>query len=443
VPDSLPDAARPESGADRRTDDRIVVRRSGPLSGTVTPGGAKNSVLKLMAATLLAPGRYELTNVPGISDVGTMAALLAAMGVVSHHPDGQTDRLVMVSPEHVVPEAPYELAEAIRASIAVLGPLLTRCGEARVSLPGGDDFGTRPIDMHIKGLEAMGAVIELRHGVLHADAPSGLRGAEFMLEFPSVGATENIVMAAIGAKGTTVLDNAAREPEITDLLTMLVAMGAHIDGIGSPTLTIEGVPTSRLHPVTHRVVPDRLEVATFLSALAVVGGELTIPDGRAAQMEMFLRKLREMGVTVTDTGDGLWASATGHITSVDLATLPYPGIATDYKPIIAVVLSLGDGVGIVTENLYAGRFRYTEELARLGANIRTEGHHVIIRGVPGLQGAPVKAHDIRAGACLVVAGLAAAGETVIANPWHIDRGYTDLVAKLQSVGGNIERIGPG
>lgn len=420
--------------------DRIVVRRGRALSGTVKPGGAKNSVLKLMAATLLSEGTFELTNVPGISDVDTMGQLLGAMGVVMRRDPLDVHRIWLDVPSSVVPEAPYELAEAIRASIVVMGPLLARCGQARISLPGGDDFGTRPIDMHIRGLEAMGASIELKHGVLHASASSGLTGAEITLDFPSVGATENIVMAAVGAKGTTIVDNAAREPEITDLVSMLQEMGADIEGVGSATLVVHGQPTAELHPVSHRVIPDRLEVATFLASLAVAGGELTIEDGCASHMERFLSKLGQMGVTVTDTGTGLWAHSGGHIASVDVATLPYPGIATDYKPLITVMLSMGNGVGIVTENLYAGRFRYIEELLRMGADIRTNGHHAVVRGVKELQGAPVKAHDIRAGACLVVAGLGASGETVIANPFHIDRGYENLVGKLASVGADIERL---
>ena len=393
-----------------------------------------------MAATLLCEGEFELTNVPGISDVGTMGELLGAMGVVMTRDSAHADRIRLAVPAVVTPEAPYELAEAIRASIVVMGPLLARCGEARISMPGGDDFGTRPIDMHIRGLEAMGAVIELKHGVLHATAPSGLRAADITLDFPSVGATENIVMAAVGAKGTTTLDNAAREPEITDLLTMLQEMGADIEGIGSATLTIHGQPMTAFKAVSHRVIPDRLEVATFLASLAVAGGDITITDGCASHMELFLSKLGQMGLTITDTGTGLWAHGEGKVQSVDVATLPYPGVATDYKPLVTVMLSLGNGVGIVTENLYAGRFRYIEELLRMGADIRTNGHHAVVRGVPRLQGAPVKAHDIRAGACLVVAGLAADGETVIANPFHIDRGYENLVGKLAHLGANIERL---
>lgn len=424
----------------RSSIDHIVVRRGAPLSGTVLPGGAKNSVLKLMAATLLAQGSYELTNVPGISDVGTMAMLLQSMGVCVTKDATRSGVLHLDVPASVSPEAPYELASAIRASIVVLGPLLTRCGEARVALPGGDDFGTRPVDLHIRGLQAMGAMIELKHGVLHAIAPSGLHGAEFTLDFPSVGATENIVLAAVGAKGTTVLDNAAREPEITNLLNMLQAMGADIEGVGTSTVTVHGRALADLVAVSHRTVPDRLEVATYLAALAVAGGELTIRDGQAAHMQLFLSKLRQMGMTITDTGTGLYAYSPGRIRSVDFATLPYPGIATDFKPFITAMLSVGDGVGIVTENLYAGRFRYIEELVRMGADIRTSGHHAVVRGVPRLQGAPVRAHDIRAGACLIVAGLGADGETVIADPFHVDRGYENLVPMLAAAGADVERV---
>jgi UDP-N-acetylglucosamine 1-carboxyvinyltransferase len=423
--------------------DRIVIRRSSPLSGVLRPGGAKNSVLKLMAAALLVEGKTQLTNVPGISDVGTMGALLEAMGVAVAWDQTHPDVLTLDVSAQIIPVAPFELADAIRASIVVLGPLLARCGQAQVALPGGDNFGTRPVDMHIRGLEALGAVIELRDGVLHATAPHGLHGASILLDFPSVGATENIVMAAIGATGTTILDNAAREPEIVDLLRLLCEMGANIDGIGSSRLVIEGRPVTEFRPVTHRVISDRLEVATFLASLAVVGGDIHIDDACASDMELFLFKLRQMGVDVTSTGRGLQASADGKIRSVDVATLPYPGIATDYKPLITMMLSLGDGVSIVTENLYAGRFRYVDELRVMGADIRTDGHHAVVRGVPGFRGAVVEAHDIRAGACLVAAGLAAEGETVITNPFHIDRGYENLVAKLAGVGADIQRCGPG
>lgn len=426
--------------ADERVTDRVVVTGGHELSGTVTVGGAKNSVLKLMAATLMAPGRFELSNVPAISDVSTMGELLATMGAAWHHPGGDISQLVIDSPDEPFPEAPFEQAESIRASISVLGPLLARCGRARVPLPGGDNFGTRPVDIHLRGLAALGAEIELVDSVLVADATSGLRGARITLDFPSVGATENIVMAAVGAKGASVLDNVAREPEIVDLCNMLNEMGAQIEGVGSATLTVHGVPIPDLHAVSHRVVPDRLEVATFLAAVAVAGGEVTINDAWSPHMELFLEKLRLMGLHVTDVGNAVWVRSDRRLRSLDFATLPYPGIATDYKPLIVVMLSLANGTGIVTENLYAGRFRYVDELEAMGADIRVDGHHAVVRSVEGLRGADVTAHDIRAGACLVVAGLAAKGVTRIANPWHIDRGYGGLVAKLAALGADIARV---
>src|SRR4051812_6797099 len=428
--------------------DCIVVRAGAPLSGAIRVGGAKNSVLKLMAAAIMAEGTYALTNVPDIADVRIMSDLLGALGLdVALVPAAGLDdggvpgpaALRIVRPPEVRTEAPYELVERIRASIVVLGPLLGRCGEARVSMPGGDDFGARPIDMHLRGLEALGAHFELRHGYLEGRA-DGLRGASITLEFPSVGATENILMAAVHAKGTTVLDNAAREPEVADLCTFLNAMGAQIDGVGSSTVVVHGVEPGALRPADHRVVSDRVEAATYLAALAVAGGDLTLHEAHHAHMGMLVAKVEEMGMTVTDTGGGLWVKAPDRLRSVDVATLPYPGVATDYKPLVTAMLAVADGVGIVTENLFAGRFRYVEELARMGADIRTDSHHAVVRGVERLSGAPVRAHDIRAGASLVVAGLAADGETVISAAHHIDRGYENIVGKLASVGADIERI---
>ncbi len=417
-------------------DDRILIRRGGPLHGEVTVPGAKNSVLKLMAATLLADGEYHLGNVPDIADVPIMGDLLAAIGVsCTREADG---RLLLVNRGDIVPVAPYELVERIRASINVLGPLLGRFGRVVLSLPGGDDFGSRPIDMHLKGLEAMGATFELHHGNVEAHADR-LHGAELTLDFPSVGATENILTAAVHAKGTTVIDNAAREPEIADLCQMLLSMGADVEGVGSSTLVIHGVEPGTLHATDHDVVADRIQAATYLAAVAVSGGEVVLRGARADHMDMLLRRFNDMGVTVTDIGGGLAVWAQGRLRAIDVATLPYPGIATDYKPLIVTMLSVAEGVGIVTENLYPGRFRYVEELQRLGADIRTDGHHAVVRGVQRLSGAPVRAPDIRAGAALVVAGLAADGETSVTGTHHIDRGYDDLVGRLLSLGADIER----
>ena len=418
--------------------DRIVVRPNGPLSGTIVLSGAKNSALKLMAACLLAEGDHVLRNVPRIADVSIMAELLRAIGltvVVNEHGEVR----VHTGPD-ISPDASEELCEPIRASIVVLGPLLAVCGRARVALPGGDQIGPRPIDLHLKGLEALGAEFELEHGVVVGRAPLGLRGAHVMLDFPSVGATENIVMAAVLAEGTTMLDNAAREPEIQDICRFLNALGARISGIGTTTLKIEGVARETLRGAEHSVVPDRVEAATYLAAVGVAGGDLHIVDARAEHMEMVLTKMSEMGMWVNAEANGVSVKAPERLTAIDVATLPYPGVATDYKPLITAMLSVSDGVGIVTENLFAGRFRYVEELLRMGANIRTENHHAVVRGLSRLSGAKVTAHDIRGGAALVVAGLKATGETVISGAHHIDRGYDDLVGKLASVGALIERV---
>jgi UDP-N-acetylglucosamine 1-carboxyvinyltransferase len=308
----------------------------------------------------------------------------------------------------------------------------------RLSLPGGDDFGARPIDMHLRGLEAMGATFEITHGYVDAHADR-LHGADVTFEFPSVGATENILTAAVHAKGTTVIDNAAREPEIADLCSMLVSMGADIEGVGSATLVVHGVEPGSLHATDHRTVADRIQAATYVAAVAVTGGELFLYGARPEHMENLIRRFVDMGLDIVDQHDGLTVRAHQRLRSIDVATLPYPGIATDYKPLIVTMLSVAEGVGIVTENLYPGRFRYVEELQRLGADIRTDGHHAVVRGRPSLSGAPVRAPDIRAGAALVVAGLVADGSTVISGVHHIDRGYDDLVGRLAAVGASIER----
>ena len=425
------------SGMDSAAE-QIVVRRGDPLVGEVVVPGAKNSVLKLMAATLLADGVTTLTNVPAIADVAIMGDLLDAIGVSSARHPNDPGTLVLTNHGVLTPVAPYELVERIRASINVLGPLLTRCATVRMSLPGGDDFGSRPIDMHLSGLEAMGASFELHHGYLEARAEQ-LHGSKITFEFPSVGATENILTAAVFAKGTTVIDNAAREPEIGDLCSFLVSMGADIEGIGSSTLIIHGVERGSLRPVTHEVVPDRIQAATYVAAAGVTGGEITLVNARVEHMEMIIKRFVDMGITVTPQADGIAVWAPKRLKSVDVATLPYPGIATDYKPLIVTMLSVADGVGIVTENLYPGRFRYVEELLRLGADISTDGHHAVVRGVARLSGAPVRAPDIRAGAALVVAGLAADGETVISGVDHIDRGYDNLVGRLAALGADITR----
>ncbi len=414
--------------------DRFVVRPSGPLRGTVQVGGAKNSVLKLMAATLLAEGDFVLHNVPHIADAEIMCDLLVSMGVDTTRTG--TD-LAVHRTSDVVPEAPYELVERMRASIVVLGPLLARFGRAQVSMPGGDNFGTRPIDMHLKGLELMGAEFDIVHGNIEARCPR-LRGARIVLEFPSHTATDNLLMAAVLAKGTTTIENAAREPEIADLAAMLNRMGANVVGAGTSTIEIEGV--DELHAVEHTVIPDRIEAATWVAAVGIAGGEVTIAGARPEHMDMVIQKMGDMGVRVSPCQDGLWASCSDRLQSVDVATLPYPGIATDYKPMLVAMLAVAEGVAIVTENIFHdNRFAYVAELARMGADIRTEGHHAVVRGVAQLSGARVKAHDVRAGVAVILAGLVADGETEVQDAFHVDRGYEDFAGKLRSLGADVER----
>ncbi len=418
---------------------------NGPLSGTVRAGGAKNSVLKLMAACLLAEGRHVLTNVPRITDVDIMGEVLGAMGVDVRR-GRAPDELIVTTPADVDPEAPYELVEKMRASVVVLGPLLARCGWAKVSMPGGDDFGPRPIDMHLRALESMGVAFGSSHGYVEGRVQSTvssvprLVGNRVVLEYPSHTGTDNVLMAASLAKGTTVIENAAREPEVSDLAQFLNSMGARITGAGTSRIEVEGV--DRLSPATHAVIPDRLVVATFLVAAGLAGGEVVVEDGRPEHMDMLIRKLAAAGTEVTLEPDGLRAARdrSHRLQAFDVATLPYPGFATDYKPLAVTLLTVAQGVGIVTENLFFGRFRYVEELRRMGADIRTEGHHAVVRGVERLSGAPVRAFDVRAGAALVLAGLVADGTTSITDAHHVDRGYEDLDGKLVSLGAHVSRV---
>jgi UDP-N-acetylglucosamine 1-carboxyvinyltransferase len=416
--------------------DQIVVEPNGPLQGTVGAGGAKNSALKLMVGCLLAEGCTVLSNVPRIDDVDTMAKVLRTMGAeVERRANG--DVAVTTPPAaDLVPGGPYELFERMRASVVVLGLLLARCGEVRMPLPGGDDFGERPIDFHINGLSAMGARFESSHGEVRGTVPGGrLVGTRVVLEYPSHTATDNLLMAAVLAKGTTVIENAAKEPEVADLAAMLCDMGADVRGAGTSRIEVEGV--DELRPTRHTVVPDRVVAATYLAAVGMAGGEVTIADARPEHMEMILRKVNQMGVATEMGPQGLQASAHERLTAADIATLPYPGVATDYSPLLVAMLTVSDGVGILTENLFSGRFRYVEQLRRMGADIRTEGHHAVVRGVPRLSGAPVRAPDIRAGVALVLAGLVAEGETVVSGAHHIRRGYQDLPGALRSLGAKV------
>lgn len=394
--------------------------------------GAKNSVLKLMAATVLAEGRFTIRNVPDITDVRLMAELLSAMGCTTSL-DG--DVLTVDRPATITPEAPYELVEAMRASIVVLGPLIAKEGRARVSLPGGDDFGQRPIDWHLDALRRLGATFTTEHGYIEGSAES-LHAARVVLEYPSVGATENVLMAAVLAEGTTTIENAAKEPEIADLAAFLNRMGATIVGAGGSSITVEGV--DRLHPVDHTVIPDRLEAATFLTGLAIAGGELVLDGARPEHMDMLMQKLGDMGLRTSAHPDGVWASAPERPRAVDINSLPYPGIATDYLPLMVAVLSVADGAGVATENIFGGRFRYVDELVRMGADIRVEHHYALIRGVERLSGAQVRAHDIRAGAAVAMAALGADGETVISDAEHVARGYHRFAEKLNAIGADVD-----
>lgn len=413
--------------------DRFIVCPASELSGSVEIQGAKNSALKLMAASLLTTGSTRLRAVPDITDVQVMGEVLEAIGADVHRDDGD---LIITTPETLVPIAPYELVEKMRASVVVLGPLLARHGFARVSLPGGDDFGHRPIDMHLRALTELGATFTTEHGYVEGHC-GRLVGKEIALEFPSHTATDNVLMAAVTARGSTVIENAAREPEVQDLAEMLVAMGAQISGAGTSRIEIEGV--DELHPVTHRTIPDRIEAATFLGAVGLAGGEITLNGARANHMDMLLEKLVAMGMGIESREGSIIASSHERLQSVDVATLPYPGVATDYKPLLVTMLSVASGVAIASENVFAGRFGYIDELRRMGADITIEGHHAVVRGIVRLSGAPVRARDIRAGAALVLAGLVADGCTEISGVEHIDRGYEHFVEKLRHIGVDITR----
>lgn len=416
---------------------RFCVRANGPLEGAVHVSGAtKNSGLKQMAAALLAPGVTTLRNMPAVRDLDVMIELLRAAGARVEQPAPDVVRIDASA--DLVPEAPYELVTRMRASFNVLGPMLARCGKARIALPGGDNIGSRKVDMHLRGLAAMGAEVEVVHGYVHAHADL-LHGARVVLEFPSVGATENLMCAAVLAKGTTVLENAAREPEITDLAAFLDRMGGQVVGAGTSTIEIEGV--EQLSPADSAIMCDRVEAGTLLMACGITGGEVELLGIRPEHLEIVVMKLCEMGMRVSPTSDGLWAQGPrGRLRAVDIATLPHPGFATDFMPLAVALMTTADGSAIVTENVYDGRFQFVDELARMGADVRTEGRHAIVRGVERLSGAPVQASDVRAGAALVLAGLVADGETVVFDCEHIERGYPDLPAQLRALGADIDRL---
>jgi UDP-N-acetylglucosamine 1-carboxyvinyltransferase len=416
----------------------LRVRGGAQLRGSVEVVGAKNSVLKLMAAALLAPGDTTLGNLPAISDVHIMRQLLERLGCeVAELAVDSTDRVTIRTPERLASEAPYELVRRIRGSICVLGPLLARTGRARVALPGGDAIGSRPLDLHFAGLQKMGAEIDTEHGYIVAEARE-LRGTQIWLDFPSVGATENIMTAAVLAKGTTVIDNAAREPEIVDLCRMLVQMGAEIDGIGSSTLEITGVED--LHPTSHDAVCDRIVAGTWAMAALATRGDITVRGADAAHLEIVLDKIASAGADVEARADGFRVSIERRPKAFDVVTLPYPGFATDLQPQAIAALSVADGTGMITENRFEARFMFCDEIARMGADVRTDGHHAVVRGKEKLSGAPVRATDIRAGVGLVIAGLVAEGVTDVGQVHHIDRGYVRLEEQLRELGADIERV---
>jgi UDP-N-acetylglucosamine 1-carboxyvinyltransferase len=414
------------------------VRGGARLTGEVEVVGAKNSVLKLMAAALLAEGTTTITNCPEILDVPLMADVLRGLGCEATV-DGDT--AVITTPAELSHRADFASMGKLRASVCVLGPLVGRCRRAVVALPGGDAIGSRPLDMHQNGLRQLGARSEIEHGCVVAEA-EGLHGAQIWLDFPSVGATENILMAAVLADGTTMIDNAAREPEIVDLCTMLQQMGARIEGAGTSTLTVRGVPT--LHPTEHRVIGDRIVGATWAFAAAVTRGDVHVRGVNPHHLDLVLEKLRTAGAEITTFDDateqGFRVVMDDRPKAVDFVTLPYPGFATDLQPFAVALAAVAEGTSMITENVFEARFRFIEEMVRLGADARTDGHHAVIRGVERLSSAPVWASDIRAGAGLVLAGLCAEGITEVWDVFHIDRGYPLFVENLQKLGSDIQRV---
>lgn len=415
--------------------DIIRVEGGHAIEGCVTVAGAKNSALKLMAATLLAPGLTTLTNVPNISDVHVMGKVLKGLGATIEVLDEHTLAIDTSAVDSW--EAPYELVAKMRASTAVMGPLLGRFHKAKIAMPGGCNLGARKIDMHILGLEALGVNFDTDHGYIYADAPDGLVGTAVTLEFASVGATENLIMAAVRAKGTTIIDNAAREPEIIDLANMLNEMGAKISGAGTPVVEVEGV--EHLHPVEHRVVGDRIEAGTFIVAGALTAGAagVEVAGFNPQHLGMVLKKLELMGVPFERGVDNVRVMRAEHLRPEDIQTLPFPGFPTDMQAQVMVLSALADGSSVITENIFESRFMFASELVRMGANIRIESHHAIIHGVDALSGAQVVSPDLRGGAALVLAGLIADGTTEVSAIHHIRRGYERFVEKLSGLGAQV------
>lgn len=415
----------------------IVARESAHVSGTVQVSGAKNSALKLIAAAILGQGASTIRNVPHITDIDIMIEVLESLGA---HVEREGDVVVVDTTDVDKYVTPYELVSKMRASISVLGPLIGRFGRARVAMPGGCKIGARKIDMHLRVLEDLGVEFSNDHGYLNASSPHGLKAADVFLEFPSVGATENMMMASVTVPGTTIIDNAAREPEIVDLANMLNEMGAHVEGAGSPTITITGVSLDEMHPCDHTTVGDRIEAGTFLTAGALLGGPVTVEGIDPSFLRMAILKLQEMDCDVTTTETSITVARTNPLRAADIQTLPHPGFPTDLQAQFLLLNALAEGNSVISENIFENRFMFASELIRMGADVTIDAHHALIQGVDQLQGAPVSSPDLRGGAALVIAGLAAEGETEIHDIYHIDRGYEDYVGKLQSLGADVERV---
>lgn len=417
--------------------ERLIVKGGSRLVGTVKTSGAKNAVLPIIAASILGTSPSRLDEIPALEDVRTICAVLECLGIKVDASEPHT--LKIDSREITSCEAPYELVRSMRASFLVMGPLLARKGYARISQPGGCAIGTRPIDLHLKGFEALGVKIEQGHGYIEASAPEGMTGANIYLDFPSVGATENIMMAAAMANGTTVLENPAEEPEIVDLANYLNQMGARVRGAGTNVITIEGV--SELHGVQHSVIPDRIEAGTYMIAAAMTGGDVIIENVLPEHQKPLIAKLREAGALVEEDIDRIHVVGSGRLKAVDIKTLPYPGFPTDMQAQMMAMLSVAEGRSKITETVFENRFMHVVELNRMGANITTEGRSAVITGPAHLTGCTVRATDLRAGAAMILAGLVAEGATEICDIYHIDRGYEEIAAKLTRLGADIKRVG--
>ena len=412
--------------------DKLVIEGGVPLKGTVTISGSKNAALPILLASILVEGEVRLSNVPDLRDIGTTLKLLELLGCTAEYDGGEE----LLKSCDLKPEAPYELVRTMRASVLCLGPLLARLGRARVALPGGCAIGARPVDMHLKGLEQMGAVFELESGDIIGNCDR-LKGAHIQLDFPTVGGTEHLIMAATLAEGETVLENAAREPEIQDLAEFLNSCGAKISGHGTSVVRIQGVES--LHGTSYRVMPDRIEAGTYLVAAGITKGDLTLKDCPVDALDAVIFKLKEMGMVIEGDRDTLRASVDGPLNCVDLSTRPYPGFPTDMQAQIMALMCVSRGAGVITEGIFENRFMHVQELARLGAHISLSGQSAMVRGVDSLKGATVMASDLRASACLVLAGLAATGRTDVRRIYHLDRGYEQMEVKLGAVGARIKR----